>query len=89
MMSKDGGEHQDERWQIFLSLSPRTVMQVWRAQLERATQVVLDGLKERQESDSLWDFAMPVCGAALVAIMGLRQMTPTKNNGVSQAIIDG
>lgn len=32
MMRKDGVEHQDERRQIFPSLSPRTVRQVWRTE---------------------------------------------------------
>ena len=64
-------------------------MQVWRAEFERATQLVLDELKDRQEFDLVWDFAMQVSGAALVAITGLRQMTPTKMDEVSQAMIDG
>ena len=89
MMRKDGDAHQEERRQIFPSLSPRTVMQVWRAEFERATQLVLDELKDRQEFDLVWDFAMQVSGAALVAITGLRQMTPTKMDEVSQAMIDG
>tara|TARA_B100000780_G_scaffold236341_1_gene177140 strand:- start:828 stop:1028 length:201 start_codon:yes stop_codon:yes gene_type:complete len=51
--------------------------------------LVLDGLKDRQDFDLVWDFAMPVFGAALVAITGLRQMTPIKMDEVSQAMIDG
>ena len=89
MMRKDGHAHQEERRQIFPSLSPRTVMQVWRAEFERATQLVLNELKDRQEFDLVWDFAMPVSGAALVAITGLSQMTPSKMDEVSQAMIDG
>ena len=89
MMRKDGPAHQAERKQIFPSLSPRTVMQVWRLEFERATQAVIDGLQDKQEFDLVRDFAMPVSGAALVAITGLRQMTPAQMDQVSQAMIDG
>ena len=43
MMRKDGFEHQEERRQIFPSLSPRTVMQVWKTEFERSTQAVIEG----------------------------------------------
>ena len=89
MMRKDGPAHQAERKQIFPSLSPRTVMQVWRLEFERATQAVIDGLQDKQEFDLVRNFAMPVSGAALVAITGLRQMTPAQMDQVSQAMIDG
>ena len=89
MMRKDGPAHQAERKQIFPSLSPRTVMQVWRLEFERATQTVIDGLQDKQEFDLVRNFAMPVSGAALVAITGLRQMTPAQMDQVSQAMIDG
>ena len=89
MMRKDGPAHQAERKQIFPSLSPRTVMQAWRLEFERATQAVIDGLQDKQEFDLVRDFAMPVSGAALVAITGLRQMTPAQMDQVSQAMIDG
>tara|TARA_B110000977_G_scaffold97284_1_gene128213 strand:+ start:541 stop:1704 length:1164 start_codon:yes stop_codon:yes gene_type:complete len=89
MMRQDGPAHQAERKQIFPSLSPRTVMQAWRLEFERATQAVIDGLQDKQEFDLVRDFAMPVSGAALVAITGLRQMTPAQMDQVSQAMIDG
>ena len=89
MMRKDGPAHQAERKQIFPSLSPRTVTQVWRLEFERATQAVIDGLQDKQEFDLVRDFAMPVSGAALVAITGLRQMTPAQMDQASQAMIDG
>ena len=89
MMRKDGPAHQAERKQIFPSLSPRTVTQVWRLEFERATQAVIDGLQDKQEFDLVRNFAMPVSGAALVAITGLRQMTPAQMDQVSQAMIDG
>ena len=89
MMRQDGPAHQAERKQIFPSLSPRTVMQVWRLEFERATQTVIDGLQDKQEFDLVRNFAMPVSGAALVAITGLRQMTPAQMDQVSQAMIDG
>ena len=89
MMRKDGPAHQAERKQIFPSLSPRTVTQVWRLEFERATQAVIDGLQDKQEFDLVRDFAMPVSGAALVAITGLQQMTPAQMDQVSQAMIDG
>ena len=89
MMRKDGAEHQEARQKIFASLSPRTVKQVWRAEFERSTRVVIEGLKKKKAFDLVRDFAMPVSGAALVAITGLRQMTPGQMDKVSQAMIDG
>ena len=89
MMRKDGPAHQAERKQIFPSLSPRTVMEVWRSEFEHATQSVINELNNKQEFDLVRDFAMPVSGAALVAITGLRQMTPVQMDQVSQAMIDG
>ena len=89
MMRKDGAEHQEARQKIFPSLSPRTVKQVWRAEFERSTRVVIEGLKKKKAFDLVRDFAMPVSGAALVAITGLRQMTPGQMDKVSQAMIDG
>ena len=89
MMRKDGDEHNVERRQIFPSLSPRTVMQVWRTEFERATLEVITGLKQKRMFDLVRDFALPVSGAALVAITGLRQMTPIEMDQVSQAMIDG
>ena len=47
MMRKDGFEHQEERRQMFLSLSPQTVMRVWRTEFERSTQAVIEGLKQK------------------------------------------
>ena len=89
MMRKDGFEHQEERRQIFPSLCPRTVMQVWKTEFERSTQAVIQRLRQRQAFDLVRDFSLPVQGAALVAITGLRQMTPAKMDQVSQAMIDG
>ena len=78
-----------ERRQIFPSLSLRTVMHVWKTEFERSTQAVIEGLIQKQVFDLVSDFDMPVSGAALVAITGLRQMTPVKMDQVSQAMIDG
>ena len=89
MMRKDGFERQEERRQISPSLSTRTVMQVWKTGFERSTRAVIEGLKQKQVFDLVRDFAMPVSGAALVAITGLRQMTPVSMDQVSQAMIDG
>ena len=89
LMRKDGVEHQEARRKIFPSLSPRTVMQVWRFEFERSTRAVIEGLKKKQVFDLVRDFAMLVSGAALVAITGLRQMTPVQMDQVSQAMIDG
>ena len=47
MMRKDWFEHQEERRKIFPSLSPRTVMQVWKTEFERSTQAVIEGLKQK------------------------------------------
>ena len=88
MMRKDGFEHQEERRQVFPSLSPRTVMQFWKTEFESTTQAVIEGLRQKQVFDLVRDFVMPVSGAALVAITGLRQMTPVKMDQVSQAMID-
>ena len=64
-------------------------MQVWKTEFERSTQAVIEGLRQKQVFDLVHDFAMPVSGPALVAITGLRQMTPVKMDQVSQAMIYG
>ena len=44
---------------------------------------MIDGLQDKQEFYLVHDFAMPVSGAALVAITGLQQMTPAQMDQVS------
>ena len=70
---------QEKRVDIFSSRQPEGLM----------TRLMGDGLQDKQEFDLVRDFAMPVSGAALVAITGLRQMTPAQMDQVSQAMIDG
>ena len=42
MMRKDGSDHALERRQIFPSLSPRTVMNVWKSEFETATDQIIN-----------------------------------------------
>ena len=89
MMRKDGSDHALERRQIFPSLSPRTVMNVWKSEFETATDQIINKLRRSKVFDLVKDFAMPVSGASLVAMTGLRQMSPIEMDRVSQAMIDG
>jgi cytochrome P450 len=50
---------------------------------------VLADLAPRGQGDLVRDYAMPLSGAALVAITGLARMTPDRMDAVSQAMIDG
>ena len=88
MMRRDGAAHQDERRAIFPALSPRVVRQVWEGAFRAACAQVLAELRPRGAADLVTEFAMPVSGAALVAVTGL-DMTPTQMDWASQAMIDG
>ena len=89
MMRKDGSTHALERRQIFPSLSPRTVIDVWQSEFENITDKVIKKLKKQNNFDLVKDFALPVSGAALVAMTGLQKMTAFQMDQVSQAMIDG
>jgi cytochrome P450 len=89
MMRKDGAAHTLERQQIFPSLSPRTVVNVWQSDFETITDKIINELKKYKSFDLVKDFALPVSGAALVAMTGLRQMAASEMDQVSQAMIDG
>ena len=89
MMRKDGECHRKERLEIFPSLSPRTVKNVWFQKFEASTLNIIDNLRGRKNIDLVVDFAMPVSGAALIAMTGLREMKPAEMDQVSQAMING
>lgn len=88
MMRRDGEAHRAERRAIFPALSPRIVRQVWEGAFRAACAQVLRDLRPRGAADLVVDFAMPVSGAALVAVTGLA-MTPAQMDWASQAMIDG
>ena len=89
MMRKDGDAHMAERRALFPALSPRTVANHWKPIFEDAAGSILNTLKDKQTFDLVADFAMPVSAAALIAITGLRQMSQTQMDRVSQHMIDG
>ncbi|QYK39956.1 MAG: cytochrome P450 [Paracoccaceae bacterium] len=89
MMRKDGAAHQAERRILFPALSPRTVRDTWVAGFRAAAARLLDDLAPRGGCDLVADYAMPLSGAALVAITGLAGMPPQEMDRVSQAMIDG
>lgn len=89
MMRKDGDAHQGERRQLFPSVSPRTVRDVWTAEFRRAALEILADLRPKGACDLVTDYAMPVSAAALCAMTGLRHMTYAELDGSSQAMIDG
>ncbi len=89
MMRKDGAEHAAERRAIFPALSPRTVRDHWAESFRAAATAILDDLAPRGRADLVRDYAMPLSGAALVAITGLAGLTPQEMDAVSQAMIDG
>ena len=89
MMRKDGVAHQSERRDVFPALSPKTVMTHWKQMFEQAADMLINALRGKDQVDLVTDYAMPLSGAALVAITGLRHMTPAQMDQVSQAMIDG
>lgn len=89
MMRKDGDAHLGERKQIFPSVSPRTVRDVWTIEFRQAALEILADLRPKGACDLVTDFAMPVSAAALRAMTGLRHMTDAELDGSSQAMIDG
>jgi cytochrome P450 len=89
MMRKDGADHAAERRAVFPALSPRTVMDVWKASFENAAEQLLAGMTSRGEGDLVQDFAMPLSGAALQVITGLTNMETAEMDRVSQGMIDG
>lgn len=89
MMRKDGAAHMAERRAVFPALSPRTVRDTWMAEFRASADRLLTDLAPRGRADLVADYAMPLSGAALVAITGLRDMAPATMDRVSQAMIDG
>ncbi len=89
MMRKDGDAHLGERRQLFPSVSPRTVRDVWTAEFRRAAMVILSDLRPKGACDLVKDYALPVSAAALRAMTGLKNMTYAELDGSSQAMIDG
>ena len=89
MMRKDGDAHLTERKQMFPSISPRTVRDVWTVEFRTAAEEILAELRPKGACDLVVDYAMPISAAALRAMTGLRQMTYAELDGSSQAMIDG
>ncbi|NRB03860.1 MAG: cytochrome P450, partial [Rhodobacteraceae bacterium] len=89
MMRKDGAAHLEERKALFPALSPKTVMQHWKAQFVTAAQAILDDLTPKGACDLMAEFAMPLSAEALKAITGLIEMPASRMDAVSQAMIDG
>ena len=89
MMRKDGDAHMAERRAVFPALSPRTVMDHWKASFEAAADRLLSDLHPKGQADLVKDYAMPLSGAALQVITGLTNMDPVEIDRVSQGMIDG
>ena len=89
MMRKDGDAHLGERKQMFPSVSPRTVRDVWTAEFLREALKILAELRSKGACDLVTDYAMPVSAAALRAMTGLSHMSYAELDGSSQAMIDG
>ena len=89
MMRKDGEQHQLERKQSFLSLSPKTVRQVWTDMFKSDATTVLAELEDKETFDLVKDYAMPVSGHALRRITGLTNLSAADMDRVSQGMIDG
>jgi len=89
MMRKDGANHLSERRDMFPSVSPRTVRDVWTTQFKEQTQAILDTLAPKGQADLTTDFAMPVSASALRAMTGLTSMSNTEMDWSSQSMIDG
>jgi cytochrome P450 len=88
MMRKDGDDHMAERRALFPALSPRTVADHWAPLFEKIVSGQLDKLHLSGQCDLVHDFAMPVSGAALCAMTGLTNITPTQMDQASQQMLD-
>lgn len=89
LMRRDGADHAAERRALFPALSPPRVRDHWAPLFRAAAGRLLDDLAPRGRADLVRDYAMPLSGAALVAITGLAGLTPARMDAVSQAMIDG
>ncbi len=89
MMRKDGDPHLSERRDMFPSVSPRTVRDVWTQQFREATAAILDDLCDQGTADLVTAYAMPVSASALRAMTGLVSMSNAEMDWSSQAMIDG
>ena len=88
MMRKDGPDHMAERKTIFPAVSPKTVKNVWKREFEEFTDSILSNVKPEGRGD-LVDIARQLCGDALRAMTGLRNMTWQEIDRTSQGMIDG
>ena len=88
MMRRDGGAHMAERKALFPAVSPRTIRDHWAPKFEQIVADKLDKLAPLAGCDLVRDFAMPVSGAALCAMTGLTNMTPSQMDAASQEMID-
>ncbi len=89
MMRKDGAAHAKERKAAFPAFSPRSVREVWSPRFADAASRLIDALAGKIEADLVADYALPLSGAALVAVTGLEKLTPTEIDWISQSMIDG
>lgn len=89
MMRKDGEAHQNERKQMFPTVSPRTVRDHWKELFAADTLAVLDQLKGRDRIDLVRDYAMPVSAHALRRLTGLTNLSTEEMDRVSQHMIEG
>ncbi len=89
MMRRDGEPHLSERRQIFPTVSPKTVRDVWTAAFEADAERLLEGLRRLGRAELCRDYAMRISGDALRAITGLLSMTAEELDATSQAMIDG
>ena len=89
MMRKDGEAHQAERKATFPAYSPRTVRDQWAARFRTDAEALLADLKPKGKADLVRDYAMPLSGAALCAITGLEDLTPSQIDWISQSMING
>lgn len=89
MMRKDAAPHLKERRDMFPSVSPKTVRDIWTAQFDESTCAILSELKTKNTADMVTAYAMPVSASALRAMTGLVSMTNAQMDWASQSMIDG
>lgn len=89
LMRKDGDDHLSEKRQIFPSVSPKSVRDIWTKHFREAAVRKLTDIKGRNECDLVKDYALPVSAEALKTITGLTQLTAEELDWSSQSMIDG
>lgn len=89
LMRKDGDAHVAERRAIFPTVSPRTVVDHWKAWFQADANAILDELAPMGSCDLVKDYALRLSAEALRRMTGLEGARYADIDRWSQTMIDG